>query len=249
MGGSTGSVFTVDFAAGRTALAAEVEDADGLPGALRTLGLTSPRPVVVVTGGAARMADADADRTRSVLAEAVIPVISESGAAVVDGGADVGVMRMMGRARTDFPLIGVAVKAKVILPGRPAAASDAAAAEPHHSHFLLVPGKTWGDEVRLLALTATILAGGSPSVTVLVNGGPIAFEDVAQSLIADRPVLVLEGSGRTADLIAAARRGDRGDERANAVADSDQVHIAPISDPSAVRSRLAKLLDHQAIGA
>jgi hypothetical protein len=242
MGGSGSSVFTVGFEAGRTATAARVEDADDLPGALGTLGLTGPRPVVVMVGGAGGMTDADTDRLASVLADAVIPAISASRAAVIDGGTDAGIMRMMGRARTGFPLIGVAAEGTVLLPGRPAGRGDAAPLESHHSHFLLVPGDTWGDESPWLATTATLLAGGSPSVTVLVNGGKIAFDDVTESLTAGRPVLVLDGTGRTADLIAAARNGDRTDEQANRLADSAEVHIAPVSDLDAVRTLLAERL-------
>jgi hypothetical protein len=51
-------------------------------------------------------------------------------------------------------------------------------------------------------------------VTVLVNGGEIAWEDVAQSVKASRPVLVIEGSGRTADSLARALHGEATDERA-----------------------------------
>src|SRR5688500_2175259 len=137
-------------------LKASVADMDDLPDALRRIGLSGPRPVVVVIGGAGRMTEPDARRLRAVLAEVAIPVLPESGAAVIDGGTDVGVMRLMGRARTDFPLIGVVAEATVILPDRPAASADAAPLEPHHSHFLLVPGRKWGDEAHWLARTATV---------------------------------------------------------------------------------------------
>jgi hypothetical protein len=53
---------------------------------------------------------------------------------------------------------------------------------------------------------ATALAGAAGSVTVVINGGEITLEDIRQSLAARRPVLVVAGTGRVADLLADARR-------------------------------------------
>jgi hypothetical protein len=74
--------------------------------------------------------------------------------------------------------------------------------QPHHTHFLLVPGDHWGDESPWIARVATLLAGEAPSVTLLVNGGEISRQDVAHSLAAGRPVLVVAGTGRLADELA-----------------------------------------------
>ena len=68
-----------------------------------------------------------------------------------------------------------------------------------------MPGEQWGAEAPWIARTATVLAGTAGSITVLVNGGQIAYSDVQQSVEARRPVLVISGSGGTADVFAAAR--------------------------------------------
>ncbi|WP_250007334.1 hypothetical protein [Actinoplanes sp. M2I2] len=258
--GDSRPVFTLDFGDGRRAPAARVADRNGLEAAVRAFGLSGPRPVVAVVGGAGGMTGADLDRLGSVVARAVLPVLAATGAVVVDGGTDAGVMRLMGRARDDFPLsgvaagfplsgvaagfplIGVAAERTVILPGQAAGPGDRAPLEPHHSHFLLVPGTRWGQEVPWLADTATVVAGAAPSVTLLINGGAIAVDDAAESLRAGRPVLVLAGSGRTADRISAARGGERGDERVDRLADHPDVHLADGSDPEAVRKSLSALL-------
>ena len=62
----------------------------------------------------------------------------------------------------------------------------------------------WGDEVPWLGRVASAVAGSRASATLLVNGGEIAYLDMADSLSRDRPVVVLAGSGRTADDVAAA---------------------------------------------
>ena len=129
----------------------------------------------------------------------------------VDGGTLSEVMRLFGEAYSalaaTFPLVGVAAVGTVQLPGEQPHQDDAAVLEPHHTHFVLVPGDDWGAESPWIARTATILAGDAPSITVLINGGQIAYSDVERSVQAGREVLVIDGSGRTADVIAAAVSG------------------------------------------
>lgn len=180
-----------------------VTDPSELPGALRRLGLGTPRPVVALVGGAAGLQDGD--RLRGLFTDELVPVVRRTGAAIVDGATDAGVIALVGRAHADdeaaaFPLVGVAVEALV-----PAEAE----VEPHHTHLLLVPGTAWGDETPWLARVVGALAGPRPSVTVLVEGGEIALADVEASVAAGRRVVVVEGSGRTADALAGAATGPR----------------------------------------
>ncbi|WP_158848925.1 hypothetical protein [Saccharothrix deserti] len=171
-------------------------------------GLPLGRPVLVLVGGADGMDRAGLESLELVLRD-LVPLLDECGAVVVDGGTDTGVMRAVGRARAAaggrFPLIGVAAEVAV----------DVAAFEPNHTHLVLVPGGTWGDESPWLADVADVVAGSQPSLTVLVNGGAITFDDAEHSLGRNRPLVVLRGSGRTADAIAGSV-----DERSTAIADS-----------------------------
>ena len=89
--------------------------------------------------------------------------------------------------------------------------------EANHTHFVVVPGENWGDETPWIARTATVLAGAAPSITVLINGGQIAYSDVQRSVEAGRPVFVVAGSGRTADVFVGALAGAPADERAAAL--------------------------------
>ena len=85
-------------------------------------------------------------------------------------------MRLLGEAHAaaapDTSLVGVAAARTVVIPGTPPHGDDAAPLEPHHTHFVLVPGDDWGAEARWIADVATSLAGGTPSVTV-VGCGPV----------------------------------------------------------------------------
>jgi hypothetical protein len=129
----------------------------------------------------------------------------------------------------------------VIAPGiraQPAAAE----LEPHHTHFVLVPGAVWGDESPWLSRVAMVIASGRPSLTLVVNGGQVTCDDIGYSLEDGRPVIVPAGTGRAADSIAAAARGDVDDPRAELVAASPLTHIVPSGDSQALYSVMESIL-------
>ncbi|WP_367138067.1 hypothetical protein [Saccharothrix sp. HUAS TT1] len=194
---------------------------------LRDAGLPPDRPVLVLVGGAAGMGAADLESLGHAL-RALVPLLDECRAVVVDGGTDTGVMRAIGRARAAaggaFPLVGVAAEVAV----------DAAAFEPNHTHLVVVPGGGWGDESPWLADVADLVAGRQPSLTVLANGGPIAYDDAEHSLRHRRPLAVLRGTGRTADAIA-----DRADPRATAIATSP---LTTVLDHTGLRAHVERAL-------
>jgi hypothetical protein len=227
----------------------EVSDAGELPSAIATLGLQPPRPTVVVVGGAGGLDEAGMDRLRPVFAGGIVPVLERFRAAAVDGGTLSGVMRMLGEARSAlaaaFPLVGVVAAGTVQLPGRPAPADADAVLEPHHTHFVIVPGDEWGAESPWIARTATVLAGTAPSVTVLINGGEIAYSDVERSVQDGRQVIVIAGSGRTADELAGALDGVNAEDRPLALAQSGLVHSVPIDEPAAFTDLLTATLMEQ----
>jgi hypothetical protein len=131
--------------------------------------------------------------------------VDELDAQVVDGGTDVGVMRLLGRARFElglgFPLIGVAARGNVVVPGT-RSEPGAVPLEPNHSHFLFVAGDGWGRESPWIARLAGELADSGLSVTLLVHGGEISWSDVAESIAHGRRVVVLAGSGGAASALA-----------------------------------------------
>ncbi|MEH1945206.1 MAG: hypothetical protein V7L01_34015 [Nostoc sp.] len=219
--------FSLSFNEGHTATAATISEAGELPDALEQMGLVGSHPILVIVGGASQMSEADFVRIQSLFVEVLAPIAQRLGAYIVDGGTDAGVMQLIGNARhqinAQFPLIGVAPTGKVILPNQTESTDDAALLEPHHTHFILVPGHNWGDESAWIVQVATMLAGGAPSVTMLINGGEITFLDAANSVIAGRLVMVIAGSGRTADKLVCALNGEATDERAEKLAASGKL--------------------------
>lgn len=219
------------------ARAVRVERQSDLGDAVSALGLAVGRPVVVIVGGASSMDATDVERARPAFVDGVARVVERMGGTVVDGATDAGVMRLAGDARTtasaSFPLVGVIVDGLA----RTETDGDEALLEPQHTHFVLVPGTDWGDESEWLAAFASALAGNAPSVTVLANGGPIAWEDVRFSIAERRPVVVLANSGRTADELAAAST-----LQAREVHGSGLVTVVSVDQPDAVEDTIARAL-------
>ena len=198
-----------------------VEQWSDLAAAIAELGFAGSMPTLVIVGAASSLTAVEAERLEPLFAQ-LTATAERVGAALVDGGTDRGVMRLLGRAHggNDSPLIGVAV-AELIAPPTAADDDDRCPLEPNHTHALLVPGTDWGDEVPWLARAATIVADGAPSVTLIVSGGEITYEDAGASIGEGRRVLVAAGSGGTADALASAARGQAADERARALAESE----------------------------
>src|SRR5262249_43943095 len=186
-----------------------VERWSDLPQALATLGFTRPVPTLVVVGAAAQLTDGEYE-VFEPLFEELAALADRWGAAVVDGGTDIGVMRLLGRATRahgyGFPVVGVVVAA-LAAPAGSEVSGDRWPLEPNHSHVLLVPGEEWGDEAPWLARVATLIAAGAPSATMLVNGGEGAYADAEASIAEGRRLIVAAGSGGTADALAAGARG------------------------------------------
>jgi TRPM family ion channel len=221
-----------------------------VPATLKALGIATGRPVLVVIGGAGGMSPEHMTALAGAVGQ-IIQALGDWGAAVVDGGTDSGVMRVIGQARdtagASFPLVGVAAEGTVIVPGtRPA--PDAGRLDPHHTQVILVPGNTWGDESPWLSRVAAAIADGRPSVTLAVNGGEIAYGDIEYSLEAGRPVIVLAGTGRTADAIADAARGRDADPRAARVAAFPGTRVVPLGDPAMLRSAIGSVLAPAGLG-
>ena len=234
----------IKFTSALTALTARVQEFGDLPDAVRDLGLPSPRPVIVLVGGGGGMTEADLARLRPLFDEALAPIAEELGGVIVDGGTDAGVMRLMGQARAsrDFPLVGVVAEQLAALPSHPVMKSQSPL-EAHHTHFVLTPGSEWGDEAVWISRLATVLAGAQPSATVLINGGEIAYQDAAYSVEQHRPVIVVEGSGRTADVLAAALREKAKDKQAKQLADSGMLSSVQLRDgPAALAAAIRNLV-------
>jgi hypothetical protein len=227
--------FEIALPGGASAKAIRIGRQEELDEVAEGLTRAGARASLVLIGGADGMSRADLRRLRPLFGGVLAELAWWFRAAVVDGGTDTGVMRLMGRARAEssreFPLVGVVASALAAVPGQPAG-PGAATLEPNHTHFVLVPGDNWGDEGPWLARLGEKV--GDRTATVLVNGGDISRRDAELCVQDGRPLIVLAGSGRTADAIAAAAAGRPPDEASAQIAATGLVRPVPMDDRDAL---------------
>lgn len=236
--------FKITFPNGHAATAASVQDTAELVEAVSEMGLNQRRPTMVLVGGASGLRPIDLDRLRPIFSDTLVPLVQQMGATVIDGGTDAGVMGLIGKARNEaragFSLVGLAPASLVAVPDQSSRAAGTLEVEPHHTHFLFVPGTRWGDESRWMSSTVEAISGGGPSVTVLVDGGETAWKDVAESVRAGRPVIVVDGSGRVADTLSAALVGKTSEARALKLAKSGLLHAIHLHQGSAALATVTR---------
>ena len=178
--------------------AVNIAENSEIPEALKQLGIPHPKPVIVLVGGASGIGWLDKFPMRKAIS-IITKLAQETGSVVLDGGTQAGIMKEIGHQRKkekfSFPLVGV-VFDSLIIKEDPKSILD-----PNHTHFFLIPGDGWGDESAWISKIATSIAGDNKSITILVNGGNISRTDVEYSLLENRPVFIMRGTGRLADEI------------------------------------------------
>jgi len=177
---------------------------------IRALDVPEPVGVLVLNGETAGFSPEVEARLAPLLSDGVARPASEEGLTTITGATDAGVFALFGAGLEGRPAgvcIGVAPAELVTWPGRNAAADDAASLEPHHSHFVLVDGHEWGDELPTMMRLAALLAAKAPSVAVVAGGGDVTRRELAAHVEAGRHVIVLGGTGDLADEVAAVAAG------------------------------------------
>jgi hypothetical protein len=226
----------IHFPNGNTALA--VTPAANTPTAdiLHALSIQSPKALFMVIGGAEGIDDPFKARLKQLCSRGIARVAAETGAAIIDGGTEAGIMQMMGQAVADrgrhSPLLGVAPARQVTYPGK-SAENSLTPLDPNHSHFVLSEGNEWGDETNMMYMLASALGQHVPVVVILANGGSIAKREALCSVQHQWPIIVIQGSGRTADEIAHLweqkdKNGDIPDPELAEIIEKGTLHLFPL---------------------
>ena len=202
----------------------------------RSMGVRRARPVLALATTTAPLSDAETAALGPVL-DAVVGAVARCRAAIVTGGTEAGVISLLGKALDTGPdLFSVGV-----VPAGPVQGEDSVALDPHHDVTLVVPGQEWGDETATLSSTVAVLAGDHPTAALLIGGGPGAHLELVTHLGAGRPVLVLAGTGRLADDVAAHRLDD--DPELGPLLAGGDVRVVHLDDgPSRIADEVTDLL-------
>lgn len=176
---------------------------------LKALEIKKPATILLLIGGAGDLDPALNTQIERLLEHGLVLAATDTDALIIDGGTKAGVMALMGKVMAlrgrVAPLLGIAPQGKVTYPGGRAAGSIDGGVEldPNHSHFILVQGAEWSAGTDLMFRLTAELAKKARVVVVLINGGDEARDEVKRAAKLGWPIVVVQGSGRLADEIAA----------------------------------------------
>jgi SLOG in TRPM, prokaryote len=204
------------------------------------LGIQAPRNVILITGGASTMDKESDNELFPLLMNGIVRPATALDALILDGGTQTGVMALIGlgvaQQQHRPTLLGVAADGMVLYPGKTTGTNEhAVPLDPNHSHFILVETDTWGQETKTMYELVRFLSREHASVAILVNGGEIARKEALYNVRQGRPLIIIEGSGRTADEIAHAMHdaafSSSYAELAEIIAKGD-LHLFPLNGPA-----------------
>lgn len=188
------------------------------------LGLGSPVAVVLVAGGDEALADTLRPRVTQLLARGLLRTLNEladqpagqASACCLLRASGSGVPTLLGQAAADsggsVQVLGVGPASVLAWPGMAAeAGSGGELAVSGLSHLLTTAGTGWGDELAAkFNLAQALAAPGNRSAAqaapqpllLLIGGGANAVTEVLMAVRRGWPVLLVEGSGGSADTLA-----------------------------------------------
>ena len=249
--------FTIKFADNQFSPGMKLEPNADPQRVIDVFNLITPRPTIFISGGASAMSKEDIQQTRVLIDKCIAAFAEKHKITVIDGGTEAGVMDMIGDSRRNnkykFPLIGVAPLQKVKFPEFTGSSAEAEL-QDGHSHFVLIDSDEWGDESSMIvALTKAIANNKSPMVGILINGGKIAEREVylAGASGANRmPLIIIDGSGRTADNISTAFKTQRTDsELIRAIIQGADIRLTALHDGiPALQKELDKIFNYETLG-
>jgi hypothetical protein len=190
----------MNSATGPTSVPTNIRQADQDITSVRTaLGITTPAPVVLISGGADTFDPAVQPKLTQLIGRGLLRAGRAASAVIIDSGTDAGVMALIGRAAgataEPTPLIGVAPEALIqssdISPVETHGSRVALA--PNHTHFVLTQGEVWGAETPVMFDLAQAIAGKLPVIVVMI-GGQVALSEILHAVRRHWRVLIIQGS-------------------------------------------------------
>lgn len=213
---------TITFPNGNSANLITVAPKANPQSILKSLQPPSFNALIMLSGGAANFDQLERSlqlRLQQLFGRGIVRAATEIGAGFISGGTDSGVIALLGKSVAEYhcqsPLIGIAPAALITYPTKDVSeegtvsAAELVPLEPHHTHFVLVESTQWGGETEAMYNLVSAYRQPTenlPIFTVLVNGGEISRLEILQSVRLGIPIIVIEGSGRLADEIAALHR-------------------------------------------
>ena len=189
-----------------------------------------PKGILSITGGTGKFPAELEQQTRIIIESAIVPLAYEYNLMVIDGGTNAGVIQIIGdaveKARSIYPqvigseapseftsrppLVGFAPRPKVLAPSIEQIEENSVSLDQNHTYFILISDvEDWGGEVEYMFsfIEYLVLEQNIPALQIIFNGGRITIKEVHYAVLQHRPVLLLEGSMRAVEVIAAVLDG------------------------------------------
>jgi SLOG in TRPM, prokaryote len=245
----------ISFPNGNRALAVIPSHSSPATDLVRALGIPKPRSLIMIAGGAAQMDEREHANLIRLFSDGIAHIAATRNALVIDGGTQSGVMELMGQGVAQQPqrppLLGISPAENIIYPGKTVHphTAEQIPLDPNHSHFVLVDSNEWGGETETMYELAKVYSQSCPSVAILVNGGAIAKNEVLYNVRQNRPIIVIEGSGRLADDIVEVLRSMStldSDLDLREIMKKGKLHVFPITGSTEEFEQfIQRLLDEQ----
>ena len=199
---------TIRFANKHEALLAHVGQDTPADEIIAVLRLPRPRALICLNGGTAEFGETLKMQLRRLLIDGLARVAAENAIMLVTGGSDAGIFSLLGEGLAKWgrrgPCLGVTPSVPVTWPGR---SQGETSLEPHHSHFIVVDGKDWGDETRTMYSVVQALSQNCSSIAVLAGGGDVTLREMRANVEQGREMILIAGSGRSTDAVLDIRAG------------------------------------------
>ncbi|KAK3101394.1 hypothetical protein FSP39_003210, partial [Pinctada imbricata] len=215
---------------------------------MKVWGLEKPNLLISVTGGAKNFKMKQ--KLKEVFRRGLLKVARSTGAWIVTGGTNTGVMKHIGEAVRDYglattqPIIAIGIATWGVIQNKEELINNEGLGkwpatyridkrekrgesflDPNHTHFILADNGTqhqFGVEITMRACIENAIANmktdtGTDAVTIpvvllVLEGGPGTLETAHQAIANNTPVVIVEGSGRAADILAYAYLNSQGEE-------------------------------------
>lgn len=202
---------------------------------LDALNIQRPGALIMIAGATSELSEEITSHLAQLCSLGIMPTVNKKNAMIIDGGTQVGIIKLIGLSANEWGhrlnLLGITCAGLVTYPGGPSIKEElrdmSAPLDPNHSHFVLVQTEIWGRETETMYALAQLISKGIPVITLVINGGNIAKNEVLYSVRHGWPLLIIEGTGRLADEISTLWR-----EKPSSIKDEEMREIiskAPIS--------------------
>jgi len=193
----------ITFPNGRQATLVETLPSATASELIAKLGLQKSKAVILILGGT-DIPNAELQaRLLQLFSRGLARAVVENGALIIDGGTKSAAIKALDKALIDgarkVSLLAVVNDSQITYDADDASGREVL--DSNHTHFVAVKSASSDSEMNTMYGIAEEISQDIPILTMLVNEGSVARDEVVRSVRKEWPILVVGGSGGFADEI------------------------------------------------